>query len=129
MSSAFVYCLHVAISPPDKHGLCIITSAVGSDTISGPSPIFVVCGCLEEKGVAARGAAGAAERPAVSQCICFQFPPHRPSLSSVGLLLPSHLSSFLLLPVCLSISVSTKLPIRLSICLSAGLAVCGVAAG
>lgn len=61
-------------------------------TTSGPSPVFVVCGCLDE----AEGG-----RPAVRPLHMFPIPPCRPSLSSFGLLLPSHLSSSPLLSVCL----------------------------
>lgn len=53
-------------------------------TISGPSPIFVVCACLDE----AEGG-----RPAVRPLHMFPIPPCRPALSSFGLL-PSPLSLF-----------------------------------
>ena len=49
-------------------------------TISGPSPVFVVCGCLDE----AEGG-----RPAVRPLHMFPIPPYRPSLSSFGLLVLS----------------------------------------
>lgn len=65
-------------------------------------------------------------RPALRPLHMFSIPPHRPRLSSFGLLLPSHLSS-LLVSLSFFLFMSTKLSIRLSACLPAGLPVCGMA--
>ena len=53
-------------------------------TIFGPSPFFVVCGCLDE----AKGG-----RPAVRPRHMFSIPPFRPPFSSFGLFLSFHLPS------------------------------------
>lgn len=73
-------------------------------TISGPSPVFVLCGCLGE----AQGG-----RPAIR-------PLHMLPISIFADLLSPLLASSCspispLLSVCISLSMSTKLPVRLSI--------------
>lgn len=66
-------------------------------TISGPSPVFVVCGCLDE----AEGG-----RPAVRPLHMFPIPPFADLLlSSLGLLVPSRLSAPLLASLCVSFSL------------------------
>lgn len=66
--------------------------------------------------------------PALRPLHMFSIPPHRPRLSSFGLLLPSHLSS-LLLSLSLFLFMSSKLSHRLSVCLPVGRLVCGIEDG
>lgn len=62
-------------------------------TVSGPSPIFVVCGLSgwgEVRGVGGSGGWGGSVRRPLH---VFSIPPRSPRLSSFGLLLPFHLRS------------------------------------
>lgn len=103
------------VSPPSQSALTPFLAHLPS----------LLCAVVWMRWWAGGGGGGGGEKS--DRRICFQFPP----LTSVLLLSwpPPALPSLHFSPLYVSpLSMSTKLPIRLSICLSAGLPACGVAA-